>query len=336
MARPLRIEYTGALYHVTSRGNERAKIFIDDKDRTHCIQLLKEGVDFFRVEVISYCLMSNHYHLLLRTKDANLSRFMQWLNTAYTMYFNVRYKRVGHLFQGRYKAIVVGSEEYLLVLSRYIHLNPIKVKTHIQKSQQEKEGILQRYKWSSFAEVIDPSKRSKYFKCSKILDNFRGDTAEGRNRYREYVFEGIEGKEQSLMKDVKIQLILGSKQFTEWIKERFIKGKDKTAYPHLKGILEPIKIETIAKGVAESYGIRTRELLENRSRHREARQILIELNYRANIRKKSLTELGRELGGITGSAIGQVHKRVGEKVKRDSEFSMKLDSLIKELSIVEV
>lgn len=146
MVRPLRIEYPGAIYHITSRGIDRRKIFNEDEDCRHLVQLLKEGADFFRVEVIAYCLMSNHFHFLLQTKEANLSRFMQRLNVAYARYFNYKYKRVGPLMQGRYKAIVVGSEEYFLKLSRYIHLNPIKVKGVREKSRSEQRIFLRKYK----------------------------------------------------------------------------------------------------------------------------------------------------------------------------------------------
>lgn len=335
MARPLRIEYPGAVYHITSRGNERKNLFFNDTDRLHFIQLLKEGSDFFKVEVISYCLMNNHFHLLLKTKEANLSRFMQYINTSYTRNFNIRYRRIGHLFQGRYKAIVVGSDEYLLVLSRYIHLNPINIQELKDKSKKDKEILLHRYKWSSFLEVIDPSKRSKYLYCSKVLEHAGGDTPQGRKRYMEYVFKGINSKEKSPMEEVKIQLILGSEKFTEWIKDKFIKGKDKRAYPHIKGIDKPKDIKLIAKAVAKGYGISEKEIYSMRSNHREARQVLMELSYAANRRVMSLKEIGDELGGITGSAVSQVHKRIQAKIKEDKILAKKLDVFVKELSIVE-
>jgi REP element-mobilizing transposase RayT len=170
MARPLRIEYPGAIYHITSRGIDKREIFSDEKDNQRYIQLLKEGADFYRVEVISYCLMTNHLHLLLCTPKANLSRFMQRINVAYTRYFNHKYKRVGPLVQGRYKAILVGSDEYFLVLSRYIYLNPIKLKKYDRMSRAEKELLLSRYKWSSYGSVLEPGARSGYFKCEKVLD----------------------------------------------------------------------------------------------------------------------------------------------------------------------
>ncbi|MCP4974995.1 MAG: transposase, partial [Maribacter sp.] len=128
MARPLRIEYPGAWYHFTCRGNERGLIFKDDTDRRVFLDMLKESLEKYKVFLHGYVLMGNHFHLNLHTPQGNLSRFAQRFNTAYTVYFNRRHRRMGHLYQGRYKAILVEKESYLLALSRYIHLNPVKIK----------------------------------------------------------------------------------------------------------------------------------------------------------------------------------------------------------------
>ena len=237
MARPLRIEYPGAIYHITSRGNERREIYLNDKNRLHFVRLLKEGSDFFRVEVIAYCLMSNHFHLLIQTKEGNLSRFMQRLNTAYTRHFNYKHNRVGHLFQGRFKSIVVGSDEYFLTLSRYIHLNPVKLKRYEQRSKSEKKLMIRKYQWSSYQSVLDPAKRSSYLSCEKVLDCMGGDTYVNRKKYEEYVNEGIEGNITNPMQEVKYSLLLGADNFIEEIKEKFIKKKELKEYePQLKKI----------------------------------------------------------------------------------------------------
>ena len=126
MARPLRLEFAGALYHVTSRGNERKPIFLDETDFDGFSQILSEVCERYNWVIHSYCLMNNHYHLLVETPDANLSKGMRQLNGVYTQWFNRKQRRVGHLFQGRYKAILVEKDAYLLELSRYIILNPIR------------------------------------------------------------------------------------------------------------------------------------------------------------------------------------------------------------------
>ena len=126
MARPLRIEWPGALYHVTDRGNERQLIFRDDQDRRKFLHYFEETIEKFGLIVHALCLMPNHYHIEIETPNGNLSKAMQWLKTTYTVYFNHRHSRSGHLFQGRYKSIVVEKDSYLLELSRYIHLNPVR------------------------------------------------------------------------------------------------------------------------------------------------------------------------------------------------------------------
>ncbi|MEW6682133.1 MAG: transposase [Nitrospirota bacterium] len=141
MARPLRVQYPGALYHVTARGNERKAIFRTDADREQFLAVLAQAVARYRLRLHAYVLMDNHYHLLLETEEANLSLALRHLNGVYTGYFNRAYDRVGHLFQGRFKAIVVDKTSYLLELSRYIHLNPVRIRQPL---------ALARYPWSSY------------------------------------------------------------------------------------------------------------------------------------------------------------------------------------------
>ncbi len=139
MARALRIQYPGAVYHVTCRGNERQAIFKDDADRKRFLQILVQSVNIYSVKLYSYVIMTNHFHLLLETPKGNLSEFMRKFNITYTGYYNRRHSRVGHLYQGRYKSILVDKNEYLSVLSRYIHLNPVKIQS--MKKQPERERL---------------------------------------------------------------------------------------------------------------------------------------------------------------------------------------------------
>jgi REP element-mobilizing transposase RayT len=335
MSRPLRIEYPGAIYHVTSRGIDRREIYKDDKDREHGIQLLNEGADFFRVEVISYVLMSNHFHFLLRTKEANLSRFMQRLNVAYTRYYNHKYRRVGPLMQGRYKAIVVGSDTYFMTLSRYIHLNPVQTKRIKVKSRNEKERILMNYKWSSYPGILDPKKRSRYFNVEEALRHNGGDTPKGRNEYRSYVEEGLDKCLANPVKEAKFQLVLGCESFIDWVKEKFIKGKDLKPYPTLRESKGEKNIRDIAERVSRICNIDARELLKKKSKYTDARNIVIELAYLGNIHTKSLTDIGKEAGGISGSAVGYVHRRMQEKLKENSAVKKIFTEAGERLSILE-
>ncbi len=142
MARPLRVQYPGAVYHVTCRGNERKEIFRDDKDRSIFIEILGRSTKTYNIRLYSYVLMKNHFHLLLETPLGNLGEFMRHFNITYTGYFNRRHKRSGHLYQGRYKSLVVDKNEYLSVLSRYIHLNPVRINSFMQKTDKEKIDYL--------------------------------------------------------------------------------------------------------------------------------------------------------------------------------------------------
>ena len=141
MARPLRIEFSGALYHVTARGNAQQDIYLTDDDRQEFLSLLQRACDRYHWLCHAYCLMTNHYHLLIETQTPTLSKGMKYLNGTYTQAFNRRHKRVGHVFQGRYKGILVEKDSYLLELSRYIVLNP--VRAHMVRSAKD-------WPWSSY------------------------------------------------------------------------------------------------------------------------------------------------------------------------------------------
>jgi REP element-mobilizing transposase RayT len=126
MSRPLRIEFPGATYHVTARGDRREAIFVDDTDRAGLLNVLAQGLQRFDAVALAYCLMGNHFHFVLHTRQANLSRLMRHVNGVYTQRFNRRHEKVGHLFQGRFKAILVDTQAYLLTLCRYVELNPVR------------------------------------------------------------------------------------------------------------------------------------------------------------------------------------------------------------------
>jgi REP element-mobilizing transposase RayT len=155
MARPQRIEYEGAVYHVTARGNERRAIFRDAADREQFLRVLRERVERFEVRLYLFCLMTNHIHLVVETPRANLGRFMHRLQTAYTIYFNRRHKRSGHLLQGRYGAWLIEKDAYILRLSRYVHLNPVFTASARSKPVSEQIIMLRRYPWSSYGNSGD-------------------------------------------------------------------------------------------------------------------------------------------------------------------------------------
>ena len=204
MARPLRIEYPGALYHVTSRGNARQAIFIDDTDRSGFIDALGEAVARFGWLCHAYCLMDNHYHLLIETPAANLARGMRQVNGVYTQRFNRRHGRDGHLFQGRYRAILVERDSYLLELSRYVVLNPVRA------------GMVDRpddYAWSSYGATLGRTPAPDFLTTDWLLGQFGKRRGTARKRYQRFVQDGIGAP--SPWEALKGQVLLGSETFVD-------------------------------------------------------------------------------------------------------------------------
>ena len=334
MARPLRIEYAGAWYHVTCRGNEKRPIFRDDKDRRGFVSKLTESLNLHSVQLHCYVLMPNHFHLVIKTLAANLSRFMQRFNTAYSIYFNLRHDRKGHLYQGRFKGILIEADEYLLELSRYIHLNPVRTKQCEHMPIGQKLGILKKYRWSSYHGYVSRARQVPFVCYDQILDYMGGNTVDGRKRYREFVIAGLHGKLQNPLEDARGGLILGSKHFLEWVEENFIAPlePDKDVV-NLSRITAPIPVRSIAEVVAREYGYSAESLIRksapNSALH-EARQLLVELCYRLNGGRLSLRDLGRELGGISGSQIGRVHRLINERITRNSQLRGRISRLIQD------
>ncbi len=224
--------------------------------------------------------------------------------------------------QGRYKAILVGSEEYFISLSRYIHLNPVKVKPVAKKSQAEQEILLNKYKWSSY-----PGVRSRYFQGERVLNLFGGDNEAGRRKYEEYVLAGITTKTANPLSEVKSQFLLGSNEFIKQIKNTYIQGKDlKDYFPRVREIRE-YSIAEIAGKVAGEYGINKQEIIETRSKYKEARKVLIELSYRLCLENKTLREMGKELGGISGAGIARVHERLQEEIRKDINLRERIEKI---------
>lgn len=202
MARPLRIEFPGAIYHVTSRGNAQDAIFLDDIDRQNCLAVLDLALRRFNVICHAYCLMSNHFHLLIETPDANLAKAMRQFNSTYTQAFNRRHGRVGHVLQGRYKSIIVDRDAYLLELCRYIVLNPVRA------AMVKKPGS---YAWSSYRATAGLDKKPDFLAVDWVLQQFGSNRPQARQEYRRFVEAGIEM--ESPWNKLKGQCLLGEAAF---------------------------------------------------------------------------------------------------------------------------
>ena len=234
MARPLRITFPGAFYHVTSRGNERKNIFKNDGDRERFLEYLESAFERYQASIHAYCLMDNHYHLLLETPSGNLPQIMRHINGAYTTYFNIKWKRVGHLFQGRYKAILVDIDEYAKALSRYIHLNPVRAEL-VQTPEQ--------YDWSSYQFYIGRRKPPGWLFKNFILGYFGEKISTAQKVYRRFVNDLIDEEYDSPLKEVVSSTLLGSTDFIEHIKEEYLsKKKPDKELPALKELFERTSI----------------------------------------------------------------------------------------------
>ncbi|MDX2218808.1 MAG: transposase [Burkholderiales bacterium] len=209
MSRPLRLELSGGLYHVTSRGDRREDIFVDDDDRLIWLDVLAHCCERFNWAIHAWCLMDNHYHLVIETPEANLSAGMRQLNGVYTQRFNRRHGRVGHVFQGRFKGILVEKDSYLLELARYVVLNPVRARMVRHPKQ---------WKWSSWHSMVGHEPPPDWLHTDWLLSQFGAQRSRQIQRYAEFVEAGIQ--HASIWEHLKGQVYLGSDAFVETMQEK--------------------------------------------------------------------------------------------------------------------
>jgi REP element-mobilizing transposase RayT len=252
MARPLRIEYPGAIYHITNRGNARQPIFKDDKDREVFLEVLEVVVARYNWLCHAYCLMDNHYHLLIETPEGNLSQGMRQLNGIYTQRFNRKHTMVGHLFQGRFKAILVDKENYLLELCRYVVLNP--VRAGIVKSPG-------KYKWSSYGATAGEAGSPPFLTTDWILSQFGRRRRQAEKGYKSFVKDGVE--KSSPWESLRGQILLGDDKFVSGL-EPYLKRIEKvTEVPRVQRFVERPSLEELFKDVVGKSKERRDRLIRN-------------------------------------------------------------------------
>lgn len=249
MARPLRLEFSGAIYHLTSRGDRREAIYEDDTDRLQWLEVLSKACERYNWRVHAYCLMDNHYHVLLETADGNLSKGMRHLNGVYTQYFNRQHSRVGHVFQGRFKAILVEKETYLLELSRYIVLNPIRA--HMIKN-------LDQWKWSSYLATSGQAQTPYWLETDWLLSQFGKRRKRARERYIDFVREGI--GLPPIWVNLRKQIFLGGEEFVDQHQRKIAEKEDLDEIPALqkRALIKPIsyyqdKYQDVNIAIKEAY-----------------------------------------------------------------------------------
>ncbi|MHA1510054.1 MAG: transposase [Promethearchaeota archaeon] len=307
MARPLRIEYPGAHYHVMNRGNAQEDIFKSERDRTKFLEYLERAVERFSIRIHTYCLMTNHYHLLIETPEPNLSAAIQWINVSYASYFNIKRKRSGHLFQGRFKSILIEADEYLTHLSRYIHLNPLRAK--MVKAVHE-------YRWSSYPAFIEDVKPPKWLELNWILSGFGKKKKAACQKYKEFV-EGVDFRNlEDPGRFVSGGFILGDAEFVKWVKKKFIsRMDDNKEIPQLKILKPRISPEMIVNTLCEEFKCSDHDILTKGRKINRARDIAVYLA-KDNCGMK-IKDIGTYFGNATGASITMTYNRFHGKLLKN-------------------
>jgi REP element-mobilizing transposase RayT len=303
MARPQRIEYEGACYHVTSRGNERRKIYFGEADYEKLKSYLKEAQQKYSYVLHCYVLMSNHYHLLIETPNANMSKVMHYINGSYTNYVNRRRRRSGHLFQGRYKAIVVDRDRYVLELSRYLHLNPVRAKM-VSKPEDYRHSSYRSYVFRKGEEIVSRN---------LILEMISTEGKEARKRYRDFVEKAIGEDLESPLKNVYGGVILGGQQFIKEalgrLQETVFQQQDISKKRELQAAW---KTDDVIEAITSHFEVSADELFENRKAYRNVAIYLMRKH--TGLTNRQIADL---FGNVSYSAVAKAYQRFADKLPTD-------------------
>src|ERR1700730_14940500 len=317
MSRAPRIEFEGALYHVMTRGDRREAIFLDDTDRLKFLDYLEQGADRYGVLVHCYVLMGNHFHLVVTTPKANLSKWMHQLKTAYTAYFNRRHGMVGHLFQGRFKSIVVEAESYLLELSRYLHLNPVRGETLGEGTPEERRERLRSYTGSSYRGYGGLGKSKRFVRSEAIEGAFKSFTGREWNpiQYRRWVEEGLVKELADPFEAVKWQQVLGDENFLQQFQDRWNqKETEPQVYARRRAWSAELGAEELLKKVGKYFGMKPKEILDRSNRNNAARRCAMVLCW--DLSWMSHREIADLFGTPSSNSVAQMIRRTKEKENR--------------------
>ncbi|HUV66069.1 MAG TPA: transposase, partial [Sedimentisphaerales bacterium] len=301
MARPLRIDQEDTFYHVLNRGNEQRLIFRDTRDHEGFLMRLGRCSQRFSLSVYAYVLMGNHYHLLVRTRQANLSAAIQWLGVSYSTWHNVRHQRSGHLFQGRFKSFVIAEDSYLYRLLLYIHRNPLRA------------GLVERladYPWSSYRALAYGRGAPAWFDQRRAYEQFDMDAQRFRGAVRRY-----DERQDNLLSQLYYGLVLGSPTVVEELRQR-LKGQQDREKPQLRALGAYGSISERLGQYAHKLGVGTKELAEllrpTRHRERPSRDALMYLLWREG--RFRLGQIAPHFG-VSYAAVSQACRRVQRRLK---------------------
>jgi REP element-mobilizing transposase RayT len=315
MARPLRIEYPDAWYHVMNRGRRHEAIFLDSKDYQTFIDLLKAVSGMFKAQIAAYALMPNHYHLLLRTPEANINRIMRHVGGIYTQIFNRRHGHDGQLFRGRYKAILVDESEYLLGLVRYIHHNPLKAGM---------VDAFEDYEWTSHHGYLSDGEAWEWLYREPVLQEFSSRLDTARKGYRRYMARDDDEKVEQVFARQNLPAILGGKEFIQKIKDRFFQAKTNREVPTARH-LAPSDRE-IVTAVLTAYEAEEATLsVSRRGATNEPRDVTMYLL--RTLCGQPLQQIAELLSVRTYSTVSTTLTRVEKRLAQDEEFRKRVESV---------
>jgi len=318
MARPLRISFEGAVYHITARGNERKKVYLSKGDYERFLHYLFEARKKYRIIVHCYVLMSNHYHLIMETPNANLSKVMHYINGSYTTYFNKKRRRSGHLFQGRYKSIIVDKDSYLLELSRYIHLNPVRAGM-VQKPEDYQHSSYKAYTVKSGNTLITEN---------LILGLLNQENGNVKNEYRIFVESAIGRDLDNPGKEVYGGMILGRtgfiKETLKMIKEEYYR-RDEVSYR--KALRAGYDMKEVLMAVSDYYA--DLQKTEGGIKLSEPRDVAIYLmKERTEATNKRIGEL---FGGLSYSAVSKIYQGIKIDMRKNRKMVKRISEIERNL-----
>jgi putative transposase len=313
MARQLRIELSGGIYHVLARGNEKKRIFRISGDRDRFLSLLPKAHAKYNCLFYAYGLLPNHYHLLIKTEKQNLSEVMHFINVSYSVYFNKKHNRTGHLFQGRFKSIIVEEESYLLELSRYIHTNA---------DRAGFKGKINDRTWTSFCYYAGSCEKIPWLRSEWIIERFGKSWSIAQKEYARFIEDGLGGRLRDPLENAYKGVILGSQIFIDKTKQ-FSKKKLDHDIASYKSLSKWHTFDNII-GITSTYFKISAKELYRRRRLFLPRQITMYLV--KEYTDLTLNEIGHRFG-ISGFAVSKNAKKIG-KGSKDMKVIRELKKLL--------
>ena len=306
------MDFPNTFYHVLSRGNERREIFRDEKDYLNYLDILRKMAERFKIEVHAYVLMPNHYHLLIRTKQGNLSKSIQWLGVSYSVWFNRRHKRSGHLFQGRFKSFVIEDNNYFTAMCMYLHGNPFRA------------GIvedLSEYRWSSYMIYAYKKYQKIWLKTDMILSMYGGSHRKFRRAQKSYL-----GQEAGLLENLRCGMYLGTKEYAELCLKK-LKGEVHPEKPQVKLLLRSKAIKGVALEILDNLGERDPDLVLGSRKRKSCLNRDIAMYILSHLGRFTNKEIG-EVFGVGYTAVTEAIKRSSLYLGKDKRLSKKVYGLI--------